>query len=359
MTTAIETEDQKNHQAIDTTVDMASTDIGAKEEVIIAEVIDLTDGLFQPQKLLWRSDYFGTGRVGAFHYLGWYKGESAVLKIQGAKPAISEVSMIEQFAAHNKSKIIRPPRLLETIPWSQERGYEVLILEFVSGAKVLPSGRLLSQSEIQTFFELYSEYKQHCVNTPWLPKPDIDFDNQFEKLLSVASQIKPDSPFKELRDIELARRAKVVLLQVWDNVDLEFQHGHFSAEDLIRQENQVVLFSNLFWKWKFPFYDAVFAYHWKMYSLASIPNITNDDIENQRKLWLEEIRRVVFSEGVSLIKDDLREKLLNAALLERAVAGLLIDSVAYIDEANPHAEHMVVATRAEVERLIGELENEV
>lgn len=47
--------------------------------------------------------------------------------------------------------------------------------------------------------------------------------------------------------------------------------------------------------------------------------------------------------------------LLKAALLERAIAGLLVDSFAYIDEANPLAEEMVTSTRRQVQLLTEQL----
>jgi len=84
-----------------------------------------------------------------------------------------------------------------------------------------------------------------------------------------------------------------------------------------------------------------------MYSLASVPQITPKQIEAQRQLWLDAIYQ--------LTQTPEQRKLLTAALLERAVAGLLVDSVAYIDEDNPVAKYLVQATRKEVVRLIEEL----
>jgi len=47
--------------------------------------------------------------------------------------------------------------------------------------------------------------------------------------------------------------------------------------------------------------------------------------------------------------------LINAVLLERALAGLLVDAFAYIEETNPIAEYMVISTREEARRLTEEL----
>lgn len=341
---------KKDHfQAIDTSQDMQSVDIRHREDAILNEVIELTHGDFNPTELLWRSDYFGTGKLGAFHYQGIYKGKAAVLKIQGAKPQFSEQWMIEQVNKHNKSKIIRPPHIFYVIPWSDERGYEALLLEFVSGEKVIPSKTLLTQSQIHEFIQIYQEYRQNMVGEPWLPKPEWNVQEQFAKFQVVAREIKPNSPFRKLDDSKLIEDAIALLTKVWSGIELEFQHGHFSAEDLIKQGDEVILFSNLFWKWKPPFSDAVFAYHWIMYSLAEVKDITERDIDEQRSMWLRELSQ--------LAETETEQKLLHAALLERAVAGLLIDAFAYIDERNSLAGYMVETTREEVERLMKEIDS--
>jgi len=337
-------------QAVNTADDMLVTDIGKHEASMLADVVKITKGAFAPQRLLWRSDYFGTGKIGAFHYGGTYKGKPAVLKIQGARPLISERWMIEQFARQNQSKIIRSPQIFDTISWSDEKGYEAIIMEWVTGKKVLSSKKLLKRDEIENFFKIYEEYKLKALTQAWLPKPPISSAIRFDKLRTVAAQVKPKSVLRRPQDLELVQRAENVLGKILDQTDLEFQHGHFSAEDLIIQGDQVVIFSNLFWKWTLPFADAVYAYHWIIYTLAEVEGITLEKIELQRKLWLEEILQL------PQVKNDRQRILLNAALLERAVAGLLVDSLAYIGETNPVAEHMVSATRAEVKRLLIELQ---
>lgn len=337
-------------QAIDTASDMVETDISQREKEILDDALARMHGDFILDQSLSRSDYYGSGRLGAFHYTGWYKNQPAVIKIQGAKPLISEQIMIESFVKNNKSKIIRPPYLYTVLPWEDERGYEALIMELVEGKKVLQTERLATKDEIVEFFTIYQEYKQNIPREPWLPKPRVDLTAEFTKLKAVAAQRKPDSPFRKADDTVLIETAQELLKNVWADSELEFQHGHFSAEDLIRKGDEVVLFSQLFWRWKHPFYDAVFAYHWAMYTLASIPGITPEKIEEQRSLWLTEI------EALPQIDSERKSRELTAALLERAVAGLAVDSMAYIDEQNPVAEYMVVSTRNEVTRLINRLQ---
>ena len=332
-------------QAIDTQVGLNTTDVSQQIDRIIAEFKQFVPE-FIPDKLISRSDYFGTGKIGAFHYVGIYQEKQAVLKIQAARPQVSEAQMIEQFSAQNKSQLIRAPQVFAVFPWNKNNSFEAIIMEQITGPKVIPSGQLLSEKQIQDFFKVYQEYRSYCLNKPWLSLPQQKED-LIQRHLTNSKKIKPDSPYRESSDQELANQANSVLRQAWQGVEPEFQHSHFSAEDLIWQGKKVILLSNLFWKWRYPYYDAVFGYHWFIYTLASIPNITPKQIEAQRQLWLDAIYQ--------LIQTPEQRKLLTAALLERAVAGLLVDSVAYIDEDNPVAEYLVQATRKEVVRLIEEL----
>ena len=77
---------------------------------------------FTPEKLINKSAWWSesTG-IGAFHYSGKFEGKRAILKVQGVKPKMSEIDMIEFFAAQNKSKIIRPPKLYATLRWNDEK----------------------------------------------------------------------------------------------------------------------------------------------------------------------------------------------------------------------------------------------
>ncbi len=337
-------------RAVDTFSDFhQGVDVGVREKEILLAVAKQTG--FIPIKLLWRSDYFGSGKVGAFHYLGTFKKKKAVLKIQAARPRISEAVMIEKFSRQNRSKIIRPPHLFFHQPWQAKLGYEVLILEYVDGPKVVASGQLQSREKIQEFFNFYRAYKRNCLNHPWLPRTQqLPPPKQgVDQLVATAEKIKPNNPYRRPReDYQLALEAARLLEKVWQREKLVFQHGHFSVEDLIKaRDGTVVLFSNLFWKWKWPFYDAVFGYHWFMYSLAEVKEITPQQIENQRQLWLEEI--------YSLADGEEEKRLILAALLERAISGLLLDSFCYIDEKNPVAEYLVTSTRHQVKHLMSQL----
>ena len=78
------------------------TDITLIEKKIIEEICNKTG--FIVEKNIWRSSYWGSNQIGASHWSGKFNNNSAVLKIQGAKPNISEVDVIKEFSngKHNR-----------------------------------------------------------------------------------------------------------------------------------------------------------------------------------------------------------------------------------------------------------------
>jgi hypothetical protein len=104
------------------------------------------------------------------------------------------------------------------------------------------------------------------------------------------------------------------------------------------------LLSNLYWSWRPPLYDAVFGYHWYIYSLAQVEGITPEAVEAQRTLWLKHIKALPQAQGDN-------NKLLRLALLERAAAGLNLDALS-VDPQKPITEYLVQATREQVRKHI-------
>jgi hypothetical protein len=321
------------------------------------------------------SDYYGTGKVGAVLYLVEFKGQKAVLKVQGVKPEQSEPDIIEQFQQQNQSQLIRPPQVLLSVPWDEKRQYAAFVMEYISGDLVMAPSQLHKSSEISHFFDLYQEYRRKCINQPWLEKPaETDsaqlLATKYQRLQQVAPDVKPHSPYRQEQDPDLIAASLKQLQAFYQGIEPQFQHGHFSLHDLLAVADQansgtgsnsqlsgrspdqgrqtsgpssIVLLSNLFWRWTWPYQDAVFAYHWFIYSLATVPEITPSKVEQQRQLWLKQIYQ--------LAENEQQQQLITAALLERAIAGLLIDAVAYIDQEFSIAQHLVDSTRQQVQTL--------
>jgi hypothetical protein len=250
-------------------------DMSVREEEILQDIISSTS--FIPEKVIWRSSYWNTSQIGAVHYKGMFKNKPAVLKIQGVKPELSEIYMIEQLVKQNRSKVVRPPHIYYAIPWTDEQGYEALIMEFAQGPKVLEGKKLQIAENIHTFFNYYQEYRHNTIPAkPWLSSPTkISMTKLLESWIKNSRRAYPQDERRQSGDEDLAHEAMELLDKVYEGISLEFMCGHFSVEDLVYQDDEVILFSNLFWKWKYPFYDTVFGYHWFMYSLADIERITS------------------------------------------------------------------------------------
>lgn len=305
----------------------------------LTEAVNLTG--FKPIKNIWKSTYWGKG-LGATHYLGEFKGKKAVLKIQLVKPKVSEVFMISEFSKINKSSLIRPPKIYMTVPWDDKNNFEVIIMEYVKGQQIINDHKLVTTNDVITFMKYYKNYKSYCIpEISWIEKPPkINWQENLEKLYKTSLETFPDSSLRKDGDYELAKKASQKLSKIYESVDLEFMHGHFSCKDLVFEDdtkNKVVLFSNLFWKWKMPYADAVFAYHWFMFELARIDNITPKNIDEQKNIWLTEIYKV---------SDN--KKLIDAALLERAVAGLILDGL-LMDDKKETSKYIMDSLR---ERII-------
>lgn len=325
---------------------MGGADMSGREERILREIAEKTG--FVPEKVIWRSSYWGTGQTGAVHYLGQYEGEKTVLKIQGVKPEISEIEAIENFSKQNRSKIIRPPKIKFALPWSDEMDYEALILEYAGGSRILSSKELQTNENIRRFLFYYQEYRKNCLpKKPWLPKSEKpDFAKELEKLKQISLKAYPDHPWRKLIDNDLLFQAVAFLNRFYSEINLTFLHGHFSVEDLIFKNDEVILFSNLFWQWEYPFYDAVFGYHWFMFTLAEVPGIKSEEINKQRSLWLGSLDKLSTGEQ--------DRRLLKAALLERAIAGVVLDSL-LMDSSKPISLYIFQSTLDEVNRLLREL----
>lgn len=324
-----------------------ATDLDKRIEEIVSDVA-LETG-FKPERLLGKSSWWGSKKIGAFHHLGEFEGKRCVLKVQGVKLATSEIYMIEEFARQNKSKIIRPPFLYATLPWDEKRGYEALIMEDVGNERVvhIPT----NEGEVDLYYQYFAEYRKNCRVSPWLAKPEGSIGefikSNFEKWRRASYEIYPNHPLRNPEDDKLIDEAVLLLEKGYKGVDWDFQHAHLSDSDLYRVGNQIVILSNLFWSWRAPFYDAIFAYHWFMYHLSDT-DLSPKDVEEQRNIWLKYI-----NDSPEVSKGD-NQRLLKLAFLERAAAGLNLDALS-VGTEKPLARYLVESTRLQLIKLIEEL----
>lgn len=300
---------------------------------------------FTSKKRLGDSRYWVKTHAGAVFYQGIFKDQPAVLKIQGVKPPVSEIDQIQAFAAQNQSSLIRPPHLLAFLRWSADRRYEALVLEQVTGGPAINFPT--TAPEVTRFYTLYQEYRRHCRAKPWLPQPTQSLpqliETDFANWRHIRHQLFPHHPLFQTSDETLINQAITLLKQGYQRVEPEFLHGHFSYHDVYQQGRQWVLFSNLFWKYKAPFYDAVFNQHWFVFHLASVKGMTQAKIKAQHQLWLT----AIFKLGRTTVD----QKLINLALLERAAAGLNLDALS-LDLQNPFTPFLYDYTRKRLQYLI-------
>ena len=299
---------------------------------------------FVPDKIIGESNWWGSKEIGGFFCSGTYKNQKAVLKIQGVKTTVSEIYMIKAFRKANKSKLIRPPYLYASLPWNDEEKYEALVLEPVEKRVVQTP---TNKEELDRFFKAYADYHKNCLGNPWLEKPKDTIPQRISENFKIwrkaSFKLYPAHPLRDSADKKLIDKAVEILKKGYENVDFEFQHGHFSESDLYEKDSQVILLSNLYWAWRPPLYDAVFGIHWFIYHLAEVDNITPEIVEEQRKLWFEKIE--------SLQRVKANQKLYKLSLLERAAAGLNLDALS-VDYKKPIAKYLVDKTRESVIHLI-------
>lgn len=322
------------------------SDLATREDEVLKDASQKLN--FSPKILVGRSHWWGSSEIGAFHYQGTYQGKPAILKIQGVKPTTSEIFMIQQFEKKNQSKIIRPPHLYAYLEWDDQIRYEALVLEHVDGKRIvnLPT----NIGEVTRFFAAYEEYRKNCLICPWVTKPEENISEKiksvFKKWSEISNRIYPNHPLRKESDHILIAQAVETLSKHYEAVDLEFVHGHLSDGDLYQVGKQVVILSNLYWSWRPPFYDSVFAYHWYRYHLNGLPGATPNTIKKQKQIWLDRI--------FLLPKNEHKRRLLKLALLERATAGLNLDALsAKLD--NPITAYLIDDTRRELEELLRDL----
>lgn len=329
-------------KAIDTGADISTVKGLEDREKKVLKLIEQKIG-FKVARNIWKSSYWGSKQIGAANYLGEYKGKKAVLKIQGAKPLMSEIDVLKKFKSQNQSHLVRTTMVYDFLRWSDDLNFEAIIMEYVEGQKIIQSKKPTTEAEIEDFLSFYQDYRQNCRQRPWLDKPTHlpDVDAIYQKLLSHRESIYPNHPLIKSSDTDLIHQGIDKLKQLLKYEDLEFVHGHLSAEDIFRFNNQYVIFSNLFWGWKHPYYDLVFAYHWLIYNLAEYPATNRQLIEVQRQLWIRKMLQVVTD-----------ERAFKVALLERSLAGLIIDAFAYIDPKNKVAALLIESTRDQIKQLL-------
>jgi hypothetical protein len=231
--------------------------------------------------------------------------------------------MIQELSKVNTSKKVRAPELYDWMEWSDDRGYELLIMEYVSGRKLV--GKPDTADQIKDFFDFLHEYQSHCINNPWLEAPIPSISETIRKSFldwrTASDRLFPEHKLRESGDDRLINKAIKILMHGYEGVGFEFMHGHLSVNDVVVLDRELVMLSNLYWSWRVPFYDAVFAYHWNLLELAGIESVKTSDVDRSRAWWMREMEKHVKA------KSDDGLRLWQLALLERATVAITIDGL--------------------------------
>jgi len=309
---------------------------------------------FKPIKIINKSKWWNSEKLGAIHYSGTIDNEPAVLKLQLVKIESPEVELIEQYHAHNRSKHIRPPYIYFHRKWNEEDNFEAIIMEHIEKTPVVNYPAKLSQ--IDKFHFYYAEYKNNTdVSNPWITKPEnLDMEKhlrrQFSKWKGLREKVAKNYEAITNKDDDLIEQGLNILGKVYTNATLEFSHAHFGPQDLFRvSENESVVLSNLYWSWRPRYYDLMFGYHYFKFFLAEQNDMTEQIMEKQILLWEEKLQKTA--------KDikDYSEKEFLAAKLERLLAGLNLDYI-NIDATKPTSNHLLVKTRKDIITTMNNLE---
>ena len=328
-------------------------DLGFRWKEILGEIEKETG--FQPDwTVVSRGSWWKTGKVGAVNVLGQmevnHKKERVVLKIQGTKPATSEIEMIKAFEGQNKSRLIRPPKIYDFMPWDEERQFEAFFMEYIEGKPVINHYPAL-ELELTNFFDLLLEYRKHCINKPWIKKPETwDYSSSYHSWTSAVKRWLKKDKFTEKEDYDLVEKGVQILERELGVEQLEFVHGHFQPGDLLLDgQGKYVLFSNLFWSYRIPLYDLVFSYHWRMLEMEHADDLTREKLEGERGRWLDRLFQL---EIVKARKNG--ERFLKLALFERAIPCLMVDRL-MMDSAKPSYKIITEGARDQLKKLISEL----
>jgi hypothetical protein len=309
---------------------------------------------FEPDAdgLLGYSTWWNSERAGAFRYAGSFENKPSILKVQGVKPNISEITAIEGFKAANKSNLVRPPELYASIPWDEERQFEALVVETIASHKLIDYPT--NEHEVAQFFTLFKDYRENCRSQPWIDEPDTTLSEDTRRTvmssLKTAEELYPNHPHRKQGDFALIEHGLQVLESHYANTPREFQHLHITSDDVFLpsgSDQRHVYTSNFVWGWKAPFFDATAAYHhYGRLFCERAPHVDVKMLEDQNRLWESEMHGLVGT-GAEKIK-------LNLAILGQHIGCLTISDLT-IDPNHPMAADLIDLTRQNLTRLIKEL----
>lgn len=296
-------------------------DFSQREQEALSHVSSITG--FVPQQLLFRGMIYDQDKVGSIIYKGIYQGKDAVLKLQGLEPETDEADILLTFKKQNTSQKIRLPDLYDFRRWNQKDGYGYLVTEYITAPRIYTMP-YVTDKQINLFCQFYQEYRDNCLNKPFVPKPQ---ENAIEFVLRRVDMWQKIAYHKKnlLDRISKEEIEKLIVrykLYMGKNLlsDMVFCHGHLSGADIFYDDNEFILLSNLYWSYRPLYYDLIFGLHWCLEAFKD-KNITYDEYTMYINNWL------MFLYKIPSVKHDPRAKQqIHCMLLERTMGAVLIDT---------------------------------
>jgi len=275
---------------------------------------------FIPEQEIFRGFIYDRRKVGSLIYRGTWRGQPAVLKLQGLKPDLDEGAILEAFAAQNRSRLVRLPKAYVHVPWSDSLGCMYLISEYVDAPHIFEPPTATAD-QLADFCRFYQEYRTAGVREPWIDAPEASaLEVTMAKMLhwlricSDKGRIAPDvvaprfSRFAAIAEKRLRGESLV------------FGHGHLTADDIFKpSDGGYVLMSNLFWGWRLPWYDLAFNL-WSCNLRLRDTRVGFADFLEMQDAWRDAYRSI----PVVQLDPDF-DRRFDLVMLERTLGAILAD----------------------------------
>lgn len=294
-------------------------DFAKHAKKILDEITTATH--FEAEKEIFRGQIYDKEKVGSLIYQGVWQNKPTVLKIQGLRPDVDEMGMIEKFNSQNESAKIRLPKLYDGMRWNERSGYGYLLLEYIDAPHIYESP-FANPEQRQNFCALYQEYKTKCLRTPFVQREPHEQSSLVFTARRVSHWVKIAQAKGHLTTDALKDAENFLSLagRHLPSIKMEFMHGHFSYHDIFTlADDEYVVMSNLFWSYRPAFYDATF-HLWAGIKSLRDERVTVEDVIEYLQQWIAEYKKLSV-----VMRDSDFERKFTVMMAERCVGAILVD----------------------------------
>lgn len=260
-------------------------------------------------------------------FLGKYQGEQAVLKVLPPSGR-NEIYNMSMAGERLQSEFIAVPNIRAFGAQDSFGEFPYIIYEYIEGVGLFPHVNvrdpLTSHHGKTDALRFYFRYREDWGNMcPFIPKSERG--GPFESVLYTRDRIlgwydKAIQMNPLLLDESVSHQCMGILpwlLESFKDVPLEFQHGHFSNEHLVRANDKFYLLDFAHCGWRPRLYDLA-------YMVSSLISLHSFRFRIPPKSWTEEIERwemAMRSQGLS--QEDVQ--LFRVHMAERALHAILVE----------------------------------